>query len=330
MFTPRFTITSEINSAVAKIEQLRTLVDQASILPELEIQLRFRATVEVVHSSTSIEGNPLNQQQVQKVLHGEAVTAPAYAIQEILNYKRAIDWLYSLEETITANDILHLHSLVMDKLLPEAKTGCFRPGDIYIVDETKSKEIVRYTGPKAEGVSKLVSSLLRWVAKQAKSSLHPVLLAGLIHYLFISIHPFSDGNGRTTRLLTAYFLKKWDYDFRGSLSLDTYYVQHQKRYYEALSRGNCFDDRLQADLTPFLDFFTQGFLVAANNLSQYIKVGKMVDKKQKPLRLNPDELSILDYTYQFGSVTIKEAVEILAAPKRTTQRRLIGLVEKGI
>lgn len=333
MFKPKFTITPQINSSVVEIERLRTLVNQASILPELEIQLRFRATVEAVHSSTSIEGNPLNRRQVQKVLHGEVVAAPDYAIREVLNYKRALDWLNNREqsvEPITPSDILHMHSILMDKLLPEEKTGHFRPGDVYIVDEIGNEETVRYTGPKAGDVPKLVSSLLQWISLQMKTSLHPILLAGLVHYLFVSIHPFSDGNGRTTRLLTYYFLKTWGYDFRGTFSLDTYYMQHQKQYYEALSRGDIFDDRMQADITPFLDFFTQGFLETVDRLTQYIKVGKMINEEQKPLRLSQEELIILDYTYQFGSVTVKEAVEMLSVPRRTTQRRLIGLVEKGV
>ncbi len=333
MFHPTFTITSKINSSVAKIEQLRALVNHASILPELEIQLRFRATVEAVHSSTSIEGNPLNKQQVQKVLHGEVVTAPDYAIREVLNYKKALDWLDSREqseELITANDILHLHSLVMDKLLPKEKIGHFRPGDVYIVDEIGNKEIVRYTGPKARDVPTLVSSLLRWIPSQTQSSLHPVLLAALVHYLFVSIHPFSDGNGRTTRLLTYYLLKTWKYDFRGTLSLDTYYVQHQKQYYDALNRGEFFDDRMQADLTPFLDFFSTGFLASAENLSQYIKAGKILGDDRKPMRLSSEELVILDYVYQFGSITIQDAIDALTIPKRTTQRRLMELVEKSI
>ena len=69
MFKPKFTITPEINNRIAQIEKLKVLVDQAKILPELEIQLRFRATVESVHSSNSIEGNPLNKQQVEEILH---------------------------------------------------------------------------------------------------------------------------------------------------------------------------------------------------------------------------------------------------------------------
>lgn len=333
MFKPIFTITPEINSQIAEIEKLRTIVDQATILPELEVQLRFRATVEAVHSSTSIEGNPLNEQQVQKVLQGQTITAPDYAIVEILNYKRAIDWLNKKENSnkdLTTKDILDLHGIVTAKLLPNEKSGNWRPSDVFVVDEIDGQEIVQYTGPEAPAVSRLVESFLQWVKLQSQSSLHPVLLAGLIHYIFVSIHPFSDGNGRTTRLLTYYFLKKWSYDFRGSLSLDSFYLQHRHEYYDALSRGKTFDDRMVSDVTPFLEFFTKGFLEAVTDLSQYIKVGKITSKGEKPMRLDGDELALLDFVYQFGAITIQEAIGVLQMPKRTVQRRLMELVNKKI
>jgi Fic family protein len=333
MFKPVFTITPQINSQIAEIERIRTIVDQAAILPELEIQLRFRATVEAVHSSTSIEGNPLNELQVQKVLRGEIITAPDYAITEITNYKRALDWINTkaeLKSPLTSRDILDVHRIVIDTLLPKEKSGNWRPGDVYVIDEINGKEIIQYTGPEAKAVPKLVSSFLSWVTLQDTASLHPVILAGLIHYIFVSIHPFSDGNGRTTRLLTQYFLKRWRYDFRGSLSLDSFYLQHRLEYYQALSRGTTFDERMSADVTPFLEFFTKGFLEVATYLSQYIQVGKITDQRKKPLRLDSDELAILDFLYQFGAITIGEASAVLSTPKRTTQRRLMKLVEKNI
>jgi len=333
MFQPKFTITPEINTRIAEIERLRTLVDQAVILPELEVQLRFRATVEAVHSSTSIEGNPLNELQVQKLLHGKSITAPDYAIRVVLNYKKALDWLHSqeiMDKQFLSRDILDLHSLVMDRLLPAKKVGHFRSGDVFVIDQVGKREILRYTGPQASLVPQLVSSLLKWISVQEKSFLHPVLLAGLVHYMFVSIHPFSDGNGRSTRLITSYYLKKWGYDFRETLSLDTYYIQHQLGYYQSLSLGEDFDTRMEADLTTFLDFFTKGFLESAQNLTQYIQAGKVLDQNQKPMRLDYEELTVLDYTYQFGAITIQDAIDVLSLPKRTAQRRLMDLVEKGI
>ncbi len=333
MFKPIFTITPELNSQIAEIERLKTIVDRAIILPELEVQLRFRATVEAVHSSTSIEGNPLSEAQVQKVLQGKAITASDYAIVEILNYKRALDWINKKADQknqLTTKDILELHRIVTDKLLSKEKSGHWRPGDVFVVNEVDGKEIIQFTGPEAQRVPKLVDSFLKWASSQENSSFHPVLLVGLIHYIFVSIHPFSDGNGRTTRLLTSYYLKTSGYDFRGSLSLDSFYLQHRLEYYQALSQGKTFDERMSADLTPFLEFFAKGFLEVATNLSQYIKVGKVIGDNNKPIRLDSDELALLDFVYQFGEITIQEAVAILSLPKRTVQRRLMELVEKNI
>lgn len=333
MFKPKFSITPAINTAIAEIEKLKTIVDQAAILPELEVQLRFRATVEAVHSSTSIEGNPLNQLEVQKVLQGNAVTAPDYAIKEVLNYKEALDWLSkqsSKDGVLSPKQVLKLHGLVMKGLLPKQKIGSWRPGPIYVVDEVNGKESIQYAGPSADKLPKLITSFLKWVQVQRESKLHPVLLAGLIHYIFVSIHPFSDGNGRTTRLLVNQYLKIANYNFKDSLSLDGYYLLHRRKYYQALNLGKDFDSRMHADITPFLEFFVDGFLESAQTVSSYIKSEKIIDNQGRPLRLNQEELQLLDYAYQFGSINLAEAEDILSTAKRTTQRRLMSLVDKKI
>jgi len=334
MFKPKFTITPEVNKRIAEIEKLKTLVDHATILPELEVQLRFRATVESVHSSTSIEGNPLSEQQVKNILHGNTISAPDYAIREVLNYKKTLDWLLRQKLTdnfLTSEQILHIHKLLMTGLLPKEKVGFWRPGPVYIVDEVDEKEIVQYEGPDANLLPKLVDSFLKWTAiKQKEQVYHPVLLSGLIHYLFVSIHPFSDGNGRSTRIITYQYLKSTNYDFRESLSLDTYYLQNRKKYYQSLNLGKTFNDRIEADVTKFLDFFTKGFLHAAQNINHYIQAGKVTESDGKPLRLNQEELHLLDYVYEFGEITISEAIDAMQTTRRTAQRRLNNLVENRI
>ncbi len=334
MFKPKFIITPEINNEIAEIEKLKSLFEQATILPELAVELRFRATVESVHSSTSIEGNPLNEQQVQKVLQGNTITAPDYAIQEVLNYKNALNWLNQREspqKILSSSEIRKLHSLVMEKLLQSQKIGKYRPGDIYVVDKINNKETIQYIGPDSANLNQLVSTFLKWTAIQKNTSnLHPVLLAGLIHYIFVSIHPFSDGNGRTTRLLTFQYLKSVNYHFNDSLSLDAYYLQNRAKYYEALSRGKNFEDRMHADITQFLEFFVEGFLTSVKTLTKYVQMGKVIDHSEKPIRLNIEELLILDYAYQFKSISLEEAIAATSASRRTIQRRLGGLIDKGI
>ena len=232
---------------------------------------------------------------------------------------------------LNEKEILKLHGIVMKNLLPPDKVGTYRSGEIYIVDRIKNKEIIQYIGPEANELAGLVATFLKWITIQKDSfQLHPVLLAGLIHYIFVSIHPFSDGNGRTTRLLTFQYLKSVNYHFNGSLSLDSYYLQNRKKYYQALSRGKTFDDRMLADVTPFLEFFVEGFLNSVKTLTKYVQMGKTIESIQKPIVLNQDELIILDYAYQFKSISLEEAIAATGATRRTVQRRLSNLVDKEI
>src|SRR3989344_1402301 len=129
MYTPQFTITPQVANDIVEIEGIRTLVEQSKILPEQEIALRYRATVEAVHSSTTIEGNPLNKRQVEAVLAGKEVAQGEYAILEVKNYKRALDWLEKRRlrsQPISVKDVLTLHSITMDGLLPKKKVGHLR------------------------------------------------------------------------------------------------------------------------------------------------------------------------------------------------------------
>jgi Fic family protein len=332
MLKPIFTITPGINQNIAEIEKIKTTIERSNIIPEVEIELRLRASVEAIFSSTSIEGNPLNKLQVQKVLKGQPVRASDYAIKEVINYKLALDWVEKRlrqKKEINEKDIPALHKIVMERLLPKEKVGNWRPGPVYIVEEKKGKEIVRYTGPEAKKIPGLISDLLKWLSLSEKSDLHTILVAGLLHYFFVSIHPFSDGNGRTTRLLTMLYLRQKKYGFKGTLALDSYYLQNQQNYYKALSLGSTYSRRLINDATPFLDFFTKGFLTSIQELYDVALLGKINRDNASPIKLNRDELAILDYVKLLGSITAKEVADNLELSSRTAQRRLSELVKKG-
>lgn len=330
MFKPHFIITPEINNRIAAIERIREVVKKAVILPQQEVVLRLRAKVDSIHSSTSIEGNLLNKREVEKVLGGERVRASARMITEALNYKQALDWQEKhlvQAKAIKIGDILKLHRLLMNNLLPPEKCGRFRQGPVFIVDAGKSRDIVRYIGPQGKMVPDLVKDLLDWL-KQDGAKLHPVLTAGLLHYEFVSIHPFSDGNGRTTRLLAQMYLWQKAYDFRKALVLDTYYWQNRQSYYQALNRGKTYRQRLRADITPWLDFFARGFLAMAEDLEKEILSVSV--SSGTGIRLSRDELQIVDFAKQMGRIGLQDVVGILELPERTAQRRLKGLVDKMI
>lgn len=332
MYQPKFTITPEINNRIAEIERIKEVVNKSRILPEQEVILRFRAKVDAIHSSTSIEGNILNKGEVEKVLGGEMVKANERMIIEALNYKKAIDWMEKKlvdSRKIGIKDILQLHYLTMKDLLPKEKVGYFRKGPVYIVDVIKGQDIVKYIGPKGEKVKRLIEELLTWLNKE-EGKLHPILIAGLLHYEFVSIHPFSDGNGRVTRLLTLFFLWLNRYEFKRVLVPDIYYWQNRMAYYDALNRAKTYAGRRSVDATLWLEFFTKGFLTVAKDLEKEITAVSLSGKDQEIIRLSNDDLIMVDFVKQMGRADLQDIISILNGSERTVQRRLKGLVDKKI
>lgn len=330
-YEPKYTITDDILARVAEIESIKTKVDVSYLLPEREVEMRHRATVEATHSSTSIEGNPLDYKQVEKALSTtNTLTRHQYAELEVRNYGKALNFVdkrKKINNPITLQDILKLHAIIMDSLLPDDKVGKLRKNDVYIINQD---DVVQYIGPEAGLVLNELQELLNWL-NDASHSVHPIISAGLLHFQFVSIHPFSDGNGRTTRALTSLYLGLRDYDFRGSLVLESYYSVAKQEYYSALhdSQGNDYAKAATSDVTKWLDYFTTGFLSSAKILLTEITLFSSA-VGDVPIRINHDEADILAYAKQFGAISLSEAEGILPnIARRTLQRKLNSLVDRG-
>lgn len=333
MKEPIFTISNQILSYVSKIETCRANVNNYVLLPEREAELHYRATVENTHSSTSIEGNPLNDKQVASVLKSKTklpLTLHRYAEIEVRNYKEALDFINkrSLDKSpISLKDILAIHKILMKKLLPAGKVGKLRSGEVYIVNQDDD---VEYTGAPAKICKQELEDLFTWVAK---TDLHPYVAAGILHLLFISIHPFSDGNGRCTRLLTLLYLGIKDYDFNKALVLDNFYADDKPRYYAELQKahGTKYGKITGNGYVGWVEYFLEGFLSSAQVLEA---TAQILSISTKPLgavqKLPADDVDILSYVAQFGEVTISEAESILPhLSRRSIQRKLQNLVDGG-
>jgi len=329
MYKPKFSLTSDINNLLIQIEKLKFQIDVARVLPQQIVRLRYRATVDSVYNSTTIEGNTLNKKQVEQVIKGK-LTTKEYAVIEVINYKKALDWIIKNSnkgEVLTKKDSFSLHKLVTSDLLPVKKVGVVRRNPVFVVDIESDKEIVRYEAPDFKKVSKLLDELFTWLDNEKK--LHPIIKTAILHYEFVSIHPFSDGNGRVTRLLSKLFLDSIGYDFHGALTLDSYYFENQLRYYEELNRGLDYTSQTTADLTTWIHFFVEGFLVNVEKLANEVLVLSVVDKEVR-IKFSKDDIVIIDYISNFGSISSNEVVEILNINERTAQRRLKRLVENKV
>lgn len=339
MFNPRYQISPKIVSNLSRIAEIHALIRQAKILPAREAFLRRSAIVKMTHSSTSIEGNTLSEVQVKNLLEGKSVRAETDQIREAKNYLmalRLVDEIAASKQFFKEKDLLLVHQRVVSGLIIKEKTGKFRSGPVYVVNVlANGKEKIAYTAPPAKSVLEHINDLLCWL--QSKNDIHPVIRAGIFHYQFETIHPFTDGNGRVGRLLTILHLYQSGWDFRRALILEDYYNRNRKSYYEHLQTGKNFQQRQGADLTRWLEYFTDGFLFEAQKLKDQVELLQAVNPKQtaETLVLDKDELMIVDFVVTLGKVTSADVCDILRIPKRTAQAKLnkleaeVGLLEKA-
>jgi Fic family protein len=334
MYKPNYTITPQILNKIAQIEKMRGQIDDSFILLEREISLRHRAAIEATNSSTAIENNPLTEEEVTAVLAGQEIARSRQYIDEVRNYKDALEYIEQRKQTktpITAADILQLHKLTTKNLLPAGQAGKFRNKPVYVVRYTGfSKPEVLYTAPPADKVEKLTARLLDWLARPG--DVHPLIAAAILHIEFVDIHPFPDGNGRVARLLTLLFLGLQDFDFRGVLVPENYYIADRPLYYEKIrsAQGKSYDLKNFPDATEWVEYFVGGIALAALEVVEAVTLVETPLATRYTRKLSRDDLDILRYVKQFGTVSVDTASELLPnVTRRTVQRRLKALVAGG-
>lgn len=303
MFNPKYLISNQIINQLSEIAEIKSLVARLTLLPEREIFLRRAAVIKMAHTSTSIEGNRLQEYQVAQVAEGKKINAEEKQVREVKNYLlalREIDKLSESKPKFNTNNILEIHRVVTNGLIDEEKVGIFRSGPVYIVNILPSKkEEVAYTPPPAKDIPKLIEDLVYWLEKNKE--IHPIVRAGLFHYQFETIHPFVDGNGRTGRLMTLLHLYQSGWDFKKILVLEDYYNLNRKAYYDALQTGNTYKVRQEVDLSRWLEYYVAGFLDEAKRVKDQVLSLSVVKNVQATRNtLNKDELQIVDFAVTMG------------------------------
>ncbi|OGG28802.1 hypothetical protein A2973_02040 [Candidatus Gottesmanbacteria bacterium RIFCSPLOWO2_01_FULL_49_10] len=323
MFTPTYHITDQMLEWLSEIAQIKAMVDHAILLPAREAHLRRATMIKMTHSSTSIEGNTLEEYQVLQLADGKKVQAQSKDIREVQNYLNALTHIDTISHKfeLTQGDILAIHARVITGLVDTAKTGVLRRAPVYVVNtEPTGKEQLVYTPPAWQAVPRLLDDLTQWC--NHSGAVHPIIRAGILHYQFETIHPFTDGNGRVGRLLTLLHLYQSAWDFKKVLVLDDYYNENRKNYYQALQTGATYKKRDGVDITPWLTYFIKGFWeeslrVKEQILSLQVGAGDIATRI-----LTTDELKMIDLLVTKGEITSSDVVDILKVPKRTAQAKL--------
>lgn len=336
MFNPQYKITNKIVSMLTAIAGAKAVIDRAKLLPKHELRLRRQALVRMSHSSTAIEGNMLNTNQVEALVANKKIDAPARDVFEVVNYLAALKYIQKVVEKrqpITEKIILKIHRLVTENTLSDEQSGHYRHGLVYVVRRKFGWPAeTLYTGPSADKVEGLMKDLVAWIQNSLKKDIHPILVAGIVHQEIAAIHPFNDGNGRTARALATLILYERGYDFRRLFALEDYYNKMRPKYYAAINIGKNYEDR-RVDFTPWLEYFVKGFKEEIDNVKEKISSlqSKKVDKKiQSQIYLDKDQMQILDFLDRIGKITTKDVIDILRCPQRTAQFHLQKLKRLGM
>ena len=229
----KITLTNEILNAILSIEKNKETLNQIKIPVSLSNRFRKNTKKRSSYASNKIEGNPLTIDQVDNAIENtnRHLLKPE---QEIRNYYLALEYLEKqLEEQtpFSLKLILDVQKQICDGE-PKEKIGlrgAMPPGVLFAVwndDGTPA-----YIPPEYSEVKNLLNELVTYVNE---SDDHPIIKAAVIHYQLVTIHPFEDGNGRTARILSSYYLSLNGYGFKNVGSLEEYISYDIDEYYDSI------------------------------------------------------------------------------------------------
>lgn len=327
-FNPQFTITNRMTAAITRIERARGFLEAAQLSVDWVREVGERALLLEAHFTTHIEGTQLTVDQARRLWNGEAVPeADIEDARELLNYRSAFEFVSECLDSgdpITEGMIREIHRRLVDGVRGGgAAPGEYRRIQNYVVNSA-SREII-YTPPSPVEVPMMMSDLVKWL--NVDLDVHPVLVSGIAQFQLVHIHPFLDGNGRTSRLLSTLCLYKAGYDFKRLFTISEYYDRDRMAFYKAIQsvRAN------GMNMTGWLDYFVTGLetqMLEVRERSEHVIRRDILVKQHG---LNERQTHAVGHLIQFGSLTIQDFEAICPnVNRRSLQRDLKGLLEKNL
>lgn len=326
-WNPRYTITNKLLLTIRQIGEAMGEIRNSGMTPTSLAKLELQARELSSYASTSIEGNPLPLTDVKRLLK-KAPTKARDTEREVLNYNRALQHVHSgIRKGTFQLDKPHVEALqklvvqgVMDN---PAHVGAYRKAPVVIRDPRKPDSVV-FIPPDAKDVRKMADALYGFINTNL-NELDPVILAGLFHRQFVIIHPFMDGNGRTTRLLTTAVLGMTGLDVFQIFSFENYYNTNVSRYFKEVGLvGDYYDVRDDVDFTAWLEYFAEGIL------DELTRVRKGLLAMTPPPRLEPHHNVILDYIHTHGSINQTDYAKLTNRSLAARKQDFKKLVELGL
>lgn len=325
-------ITAEILGLIAKIDEFKGAWRALGTLaPDRLSALRRVATVESIGSSTRIEGSKLSDREVEQLLSNlEIKTFATRDEQEVAGYAELMDLVFFSWQDIsfTENHIKQLHQILLR--FSEKDTwhrGNYKTNSnsIAAFDENGVQIGIVFQTASPFDTPRLMTELVAWVNQEREARrLHPLLVVALCIVVFLEIHPFQDGNGRLSRVLTTLLLLHAGYAYVPYSSLESVVEQNKEAYYLALRQTQSTIRTEAPNWQPWLVFFLRSLAEQVRRLERKVEREKMVLASLPEL-----SLQIVEFAREHGRVTIGEAIRLTGASRNTLKQHFRALVERG-
>jgi Fic family protein len=325
-------ITPETLSLIAEIDEFKGAWRAIGrIAPERLSGLRRVATIESVGSSTRIEGSRLSDREVETLLASIRIGSfTTRDEQEVAGYAQVMETVFDTYDAMppTENHIRQLHrDLLVHSTRDERHRGAYKtlPNHVEAFDESgKSLGVVFETATPFD-TPRRMRELVEWMtARDQDRDLHPLLAIAVFVVVFLEIHPFQDGNGRLSRILTTLLLLRAGYAYVPYSSLETVIERGKEGYYLSLRRTQATIRTPAPDWTPWLTFFLRALRDQKQRLDR-----KMERERMMLAALPALSAQILELAREHGRVTVAQAARLSGASRNTVKVHLKTLVEQG-
>ena len=234
----KVTLSNEILKYITEIDNNRYNVSSVKLSRSIANKLRKNSKKKSSYASNKIEGNPLSEKQVDEVIESDERKHFLKPEQEVRNYFLALNYLDEMankKEPFSIKLILDVQKLVEKGASKEkiGLRGVMPPGVLFAVYDSKTGN-PDYIPPEYCDIPELLDELVEYVNNTDD---HPLIIAAVVHYQLVTIHPFEDGNGRTARLLSGYIMDLNGYGFNGIGSLEEYFAYDIDEYYDSIQMG---------------------------------------------------------------------------------------------
>ncbi len=325
-------ITPEILALIAEIDEFKGAWRALGTLaPERLSALRRVATIESIGSSTRIEGSKLSDKDVERLLSNLQIKSfETRDEQEVAGYAKAMELVFQSwsDIALTENHIKQLHrDLLKYSRKDEHHRGQYKTSsnNVAAFDEDGNQIGIVFETATPFDTPRLMTEVVDWVNQTLEAkSLHPLLIVSIFVVVFLEIHPFQDGNGRLSRVLTTLLLLRAGYAYVPYSSLESVIEQNKEGYYLALRQTQGTIRTGKPEWQHWILFFLRA-------LQQQMKrLAKKVEREKIVLSALPElSVRIMEYAREHGRVTIGEMVKLTGVSRNTLKEHFRQLQEKG-